>query len=185
MIKENKANFDVKAKKTIQSFSDQLKKIRTGRASASILDGILVNYYGTPTPIPQIGSVTVPEARLIVIQPWDKTVITEIEKAIQKSNLGLNPSSDGNVVRINIPPLTEESRQQIVKEVKNIAEHSRVSIRNLRRDANEALKKGLKEHQITEDEEKHGLDDIQKSTDNFIKEIDSMLEKKEKEVLEI
>jgi ribosome recycling factor len=185
MVKENKENFNNKAKKTIQSFSDQLKKIRTGRASASILDGILVNYYGTPTPIPQVGSVTVPEARQIVVQPWDKSVITEIEKAIQKSNLGLNPSADGNVVRINIPPLTEESRLQIVKEVKNIAEHSRVGIRNLRREANEALKKALKEHSITEDDEKHSLDDIQKTTDNYIKEIDSLLEKKEKEVLEI
>lgn len=185
MVKENKDSFDSKSKKTISAFTDQLKKIRTGRASTSILDGLLVNYYGTPTPIPQVGSVSVPEARLIVIQPWDKSVITEIEKAIQKSNLGLNPTSDGNVVRINIPPLTEESRQQIVKDVKGIAEHSRVGIRNLRRDANEALKKALKDHKITEDEEKHALDDIQKATDNYIKEIDSLLEKKEKEVLEI
>jgi ribosome recycling factor len=185
MVKENKDSFDSKSKKTISAFTDQLKKIRTGRASTSILDGLLVNYYGTPTPIPQVGSVSVPEARLIVIQPWDKSVITEIEKAIQKSNLGLNPTSDGNVVRINIPPLTEESRQQIVKEVKGIAEHSKVGIRNLRREANEALKKALKEHKITEDEEKHALDDIQKATDNYIKEIDSLLEKKEKEVLEI
>jgi len=185
MVKEIKEGFEQKVKKSILSFSDQLKKIRTGRASASVLDGIMVNYYGTPTPIPQVGSVTVPEARLIVIQPWDKSSIVEIEKAIQKSSLGLNPTSDGNVVRIIIPPLTEETRQQIVKETKGIAEHSRVAIRNLRRDANDALKKALKDHKITEDEEKGALDDIQKKTDNFIKEIDTMLEKKEKEVLEI
>jgi ribosome recycling factor len=185
MVKENKAGFELKAKKSIQTFAEQLKKIRTGRASTSVLDGVLVNYYGTPTPIPQVGSVNVPEARLIVVQPWDKSLINEIEKAIQKSGLGLNPTSDGNVVRIIIPPLTEETRQQIVKEVKAFAEHARVSVRNLRRDSNETLKKGLKDHAITEDEEKHALDDIQKLTDGYIKEIDTMVEKKEKEVLEI
>ena len=185
MVEENKKSFDSKAKKSIENFTDQLKKIRTGRASASVLDGVMVNYYGTPTPLNQVGSVSVPEARMIVIQPWDKSMIAEIERAIQKAGLGFNPSSDGNVVRIAIPPLTEETRKQIVKEVKDIAEHARVSIRNLRRDANEHLKKALKSHEISEDDEKHALDEIQKDTDNFIKEIDTILEKKEKEILEI
>ena len=185
MIEENKVNFESKSKKSISNFIDQLKKIRTGRASASVLDGIMVNYYGSPTPISQVGSITIPEARMIVIQPWDKSIITEIEKAIQKSSLGFNPTNDGNVIRIAIPALTEETRKQIVKDVKNIAEHARVSIRNLRRDANDHLKKALKDHDITEDEERHALDEIQKLTDNYIKEIDEILEKKEKEILEI
>jgi ribosome recycling factor len=185
MIEENKVNFETKAQKSISSFVDQLKKIRTGRASASALDGIMVNYYGTPTPIAQVGSISVPEARMIVIQPWDKSIIAEIEKAIQKSSLGFNPSNDGNVIRINIPALTEETRKQIVKDAKNIAEHARVSVRNLRRDANDHLKKALKDHNITEDDERDALDEIQKSTDNHIKEIDTILEKKEKEILEI
>ena len=185
MIEENKVNFETKSKKSISNFIDQLKKIRTGRASASVLDGIMVNYCGSPTPISQVGSITIPEARMIVIQPWDKSIIAEIEKPIQKSSLGFNPTNDGNVIRISIPALTEETRKQIVKDVKNIAEHARVSIRNLRRDANDHLKKALKEHEITEDDERHALDEIQKSTDNFIKEIDTILEKKEKEILEI
>ena len=185
MIEENKANFKEKSQKSITNFVEQLKKIRTGRASAAVLDSVVVNYYGTPTPIPQVGSITIPEARLIVVHPWDKSMIIEIEKAIQKAALGFNPTSDGNVIRIVIPALTEETRKQIVKDAKNIAEHARISIRNLRRDANEHLKKALKDHEIAEDEEKHGLDEVQKLTDNFIKEIDTILEKKEKEILEI
>lgn len=185
MVQDNKKQFDEKSKKTISNFVDQLKKIRTGRASVSILDGVTVNYYGTPTPIAQCASLTVPEARLIVIQPWDKSIIAEIEKSIQKAGLGLNPANDGNVIRLQIPPLTEETRKEIVKDAKGLAEHARISIRNLRREANEHLKKGLKDHEITEDQEKHGLDDIQKSTDNYIKEVDMILEKKEKEIIEI
>lgn len=185
MVEENKKSFDSKAKKSIENFVDQLKKIRTGRASASVLDGVMVNYYGTPTPLNQVGSVSVPEARMIVVQPWDKSMIAEVERAIQKAGLGFNPSSDGNVVRIAIPALTEETRKQIVKDAKDIAEHARISIRNLRRDANDHLKKALKNHEISEDDEKHALDEIQRDTDNFIKEIDVILEKKEKEILEI
>ncbi len=185
MVEDNKVNFEKKTQKTIANFNDQLKKIRTGRASSSILDGVMVNYYGTPTPISQVGSITIPEARLIVIQPWDKSIIVDIEKAIQKSSLGFNPTNDGNVIRISIPALTEETRKQLVKDAKNIAEHTRVSIRNLRRDANENLKKLLKDHQIAEDQEKHGLDEIQKLTDKYIKDVDTILEKKEKEILEI
>src|SRR4030042_3700423 len=140
MIEDNKVSFETKTQKSITAFTDQLKKIRTGRASSSILDGVMVNYYGTPTPISQVGSITIPEARLIVIQPWDKSIIVDIEKAIQKSSLGFNPTNDGNVIRIEIPALTEETRKQLVKDAKNIAEHSRVSIRNLRREANDSIK---------------------------------------------
>jgi ribosome recycling factor len=185
MVKDIKDNFDKKAKKTIEAFLENLKKIRTGRASTAVLENIMVDYYGTDTPLNQVASLSVPEARMIVIQPWDKTVIKAIEKAIQKAELGFNPSSDGNVVRVMVPALTEETRKELVKEAKNIAEQARVGIRNLRRDANEHLKKELKDHKITEDEEKHGLDDIQKATDNYIKEIDTILSKKEKEIMEI
>ncbi|HNZ26188.1 MAG TPA: ribosome recycling factor [Spirochaetota bacterium] len=185
MLNGVKESFDDKAKKSIASFQEQLKKIRTGRASAAILDGVMVDYYGTPTPIDQTASISIPEARLILIQPWDKTTIKNIEKAIQKAELGFNPSNDGNVIRIVIPPLTEETRLELVKNAKAVGEQARVSIRNLRRDSNESLKKYLKDRAITEDQEKQGLDDIQKSTDNYIKEINSILEKKEKEILEI
>lgn len=185
MIKENKDRFEQKSKKTITSFTDNLKKLRTGRANASILDGLLVDYYGNKTPLNQVASITVPEARMIIVQPWDKSMLPTIEKEIKKSDIGLNPSNDGNVIRLIIPPLTEETRKDIVKEAKKEAEQARVAIRNLRRDANEALKKALKEHAITEDEEKNALDEIQKMTDKFIKEIDTILEKKEKEILEV
>ena len=145
----------------------------------------MVNYYGAPTPIAQIASITIPEARMLVIQPWDKSMLAEIEKSIQKAKLGFNPASDGNVIRIVIPALTEETRKDIVKEAKNTSEQARVSIRNLRRDANDYLKKVLKNHEIAEDEERDGLEEIQKLTNDFIKEIDTILEKKEKETLEI
>lgn len=185
MIKENKEKFEQKAKKSIAAFMENLKKLRTGRANASILDGILVDYYGVPTPINQVASITIPEARLIVVQPWDKSMLSVIEKEIKKADIGLNPTNDGNVIRIVIPPLTEETRKEIVKEAKKEAEQARVAIRNLRREANEALKNALKEHQISEDEEKNALDEIQKLTDKYIKEIDTILEKKEKEILEV
>lgn len=185
MLNSVKDSFNDKAKKSIASFQEQLKKIRTGRASAAALDNVMVDYYGTPTPIAQTASISIPEARLILIQPWDKTSIKNIEKAIQKAELGFNPSNDGNVIRIVIPPLTEETRLELVKNAKIVGEQARISIRNLRRDSNESLKKHLKDHEITEDQEKQGLDDIQKSTDNYIKEINLILEKKEKEILEI
>ena len=185
MLEEIKKNFQEKAKKSIHSFVEELKHLRTGRATASMLDAILVDYYGTPTPLSQIANITVPEARLILVQPWDKGMIKNIEKAIQKSEGGYNPSSDGSVLRIAIPALTEETRKDIVKNAKVIAEHARVSIRNLRRDANEHSKKALKEHKLTEDQEKQLLDDIQKLTDEYTKEINTLLEKKEKDLLEI
>ncbi len=185
MVKEIKDSLEKKVKKSIESFIDNLKKIRTGRASTAVLENIMVEYYGNETPLNQVASLTVPEARMIVIQPWDKSAIKAIERAIQKAELGFNPSSDGNVIRVVIPALTEETRKELVKEAKNMAEQSRVAVRNLRRDANEHLKKALKDHEITEDEEKHGLDDIQKITDNNIKEIDGILSRKEKEIMEI
>jgi len=185
MLNKVKDNFNEKAKKSISNFVEQLKKMRTGRPSVNILDNVIVDYYGSPTPLNQTASLSVQDGRTIVIQPWDKTMLKNIEKAIFKAELGLTPSSDGNVIRINVPPLTEETRKEIVKEVKNIAEQVRVAIRNLRRDSNEAIKKLLKDKQITEDQEKHGLDEIQKLTDNYIKEINTICEKKEKEILEI
>lgn len=185
MIAENKKNFVEKSKKSISLFKEKLKKIRTGRASASLFDGVMVDYYGTPTPISQVASINIPEARMIVIQPWDKSMIKAIEKAIQKAELGFNPSSDSNIIRIIVPPLTEETRKDMVKEVKALGEQAKISIRNLRRDANDQLKKSLKSHDLTEDEERSALDDTQKLTDDFIKEIDSILENKEKEILEI
>ncbi len=185
MINEIKSSFEDKAKKSIASFTDHLKKLRTGRATVNLLDAVTVDYYGAQTPLSQVASLSVPDARTILIQPWDKNTIKNIEKGIQNAKLGYNPMSDGNVVRVSIPPLTEETRKDIVKDAKNVAEQSRISVRNLRRDANEAAKKALKEHKITEDQEKQSLDDIQKLTDNYIKEINTILEKKEKEILEI
>ncbi len=185
MLDEIKKNFQEKAKKSIHSFQEELKHLRTGRATANMLDPILVDYYGTPTPLAQVASISVPEARLILIQPWDKGMIKNIEKAIQKSELGYNPSSDGVVVRVLIPALTEETRKNIVKDAKAVAEHARVSIRNLRRDANEHSKKSLKDGKISEDQEKQLLDEIQKMTDEYTKEINTLLEKKEKDLLEI
>lgn len=185
MLADVKNSFSDKAKKSVDSFSEQVKKIRTGRATPNVLDNVMVDYYGTPTPLPQTANVACPEARLITIQPWDVSLLKAIEKAILKSELGFNPSNDGKVIRIAIPPLTEETRKELVKQAKGVAEQARVSIRNLRRDANEALKKLKKDNSITEDEEKQGLDAIQKDTDKFIKEIDEILAKREKDILEI
>lgn len=185
MLNKVKDTFNEKAKKSILNFTEQLKKIRTGRPNINILDSVMVDYYGTPTPLNQTASISVQDGRTILVQPWDKTMLKNIEKSIFKAEIGLTPSNDGNVIRINVPPLTEETRKEIVKDVKNIAEQVRVAIRNLRRDSNEAIKKLLKDKQITEDQEKHTLDEIQKLTDNYIKEINNISEKKEKEILEI
>jgi len=172
-------------KKSVKSLEDEFNTIRTGRASASLFDKIKVEYYGNPTPLNQVATISVPEARLVVIQPWDKSVIGQIEKAIQKSELSLNPVNDGKVIRINIPPLTEERRKEYVKMAKNMAEQARVAIRNIRRDANDDLKKAQKASDISEDEEKRNEDEVQKLTDKYIEEINKLLEDKEKEILEI
>ncbi|WP_455381697.1 ribosome recycling factor [Salinispira pacifica] len=174
-----------KMKKSLKSLADDLAGIRTGRASAALFDKIRVDYYGNPTPLNQLATVSIPEARLVVIQPWDKSSLGEIEKAIQKSELSLNPNNDGKVIRINIPPLTEERRKEYVKVAKNMAEQARVAIRNIRRDANDELKSMQKSGDISEDQEKRGADEIQKLTDHYIEEINKHLEAKEHEILEI
>jgi len=170
--------------KTIASLKTELKRVRTGRANLSLLDGIRVDYYGTPTPINQMASLSVPESRLITIQPWDASVIKEIEKALLKSDLGLTPSNDGKIIRIAIPPLTEERRKQLAKSVHKSCEDHKIAIRNLRRDANELLKSLKKDGDIAEDDAFKGQDQVQKITDEFISQIDEIYKEKEKEILE-
>jgi ribosome recycling factor len=159
--------------------------IRTGRASLSILDHIRVDFYGTPTPLNQVANLHVPEPSLITIQPWDTSQIGPIERAIRISDLGLNPANDGKLIRLPIPPLTEERRKELVKRLHAAAEHHRVSIRNIRRDGNEAVKKLLKDKKVTEDEDKRAHDEIQKMTDGYIQKLDNASKTKEKEILEI
>lgn len=171
-------------KKAVDHVESQLAKVRTGRASASLLDNVKVEYYGEPTPVSQVGSVSTPDARSILIQPWDRTVLGAMEKAILAANLGITPQNDGQVIRINVPPLTEERRKDIVKQCKKIAEEGKLAVRNVRRDANEELKVAEKKEHYSEDERKRGEDDVQKHTDKYIKDIDSVLAAKEKEVME-
>lgn len=184
MLDEIKKTVEDKMSKTIEALKDKFKTLRTGRANTSLFDKVMVNSYGSPTPLIQVASISVPEARLVVIQPWDKTLLNEIEKALQSSDLGVNPSNDGNLIRLNFPALTEERRKDILKNAKGMAEESRVALRNIRRDQNDLLKKAQKDSSLTEDELKKALDEIQKMTDNFIKNIDTTLASKEKEVLE-
>lgn len=171
--------------KSIESLKREYSRLRTGRASISLLDGIRVSYYDTPTPLNQMASLAVPEPRLIVIQPWDKTAIEDIEKAILKSELGLTPMNDGKVIRISIPPLTEERRKELVKVARKMSEENKVSIRNIRRDANEMLKDLKKEKEITEDDLYRSQEEVQKATDQFISQVDELCAAKEKEILEI
>jgi ribosome recycling factor len=171
--------------KGIQAFTRELASIRAGRASASLLDRINVEYYGAPTPVNQMASITTPEARLLVIQPYDKSILGAIEKAILKSDLGLNPSNDGSIIRISIPQLTEERRKELVKLVKKESEEAKIAIRNVRRDANDELKKLEKNGEITEDALRGFSDDIQKITDEYISKIDQITKDKEKEILEV
>ncbi len=170
--------------KTINALKDEFNTIRTGRASAALFDKVRVDYYGEKTPLSQVANIAIPEARMVVITPWDKSLIGEIEKAIQRSELGLNPSNDGKVIRIAIPPLTADRRKELVKQAKTIAENSRVAIRNIRRDGNDELKKQQKDGSITEDELKTTEDSLQKTTDKFIVEINKIFEDKEKEIME-
>ena len=178
-------NSEDRMKKTISSLKEDLAAIRTGRASAALFDKIKVDYYGDKTPLNQVANISIPEARLIVIQPWDRAMIGEIEKAIRTSELSLNPSNDGKVIRISIPPLTEERRKDLAKQAKNLAEQSRVAIRNIRRDGNEELKKAQKNGELTEDEESKAETELQNLTDKYIKEINHILEEKEKEIMEV
>jgi ribosome recycling factor len=180
-----KSDAEGRMKKTVTALEEEFSGLRTGRASAALFDRIKVEYYGNPTPINQVATISVPEARLVVIQPWDKSVINDIEKAIQQSELSVNPSNDGKVIRISIPPLTEERRQELVKLAKNTAEQSRVSIRNIRRDANDEIKALQKNGELSEDEAKREEDGIQKLTDSYVEKINSMLEDKEREILEV
>lgn len=183
----NKVNSAVeeRMKKTIASLKDDFAAVRTGRASASLFDKLRVDYYGEKTPLSQVANVSIPEARLIVIQPWDRAMIGEIEKTIRGSELSLNPSNDGKVIRISIPPLTEERRKELAKHAKAMAEQSRVAIRNIRRDGNDELKKQLKDSVLTEDEETRAGEELQKLTDAYIKDINRLLEEKEKEIMEV
>ena len=180
-----KGEIESRMKKTIKALNDSFNTLRTGRASAALFEKIKVEYYGQAVPINQVATISIPEARLVIIQPWDRTALLEIEKALQKSELSINPNNDGKVIRINIPPLTEERRKELVKHAKNQAEQNRVSIRNIRRDANEELKKMEKAADISEDDLKRGTEEIQKLTDKYIKDINNHLEEKEKEILEI
>jgi ribosome recycling factor len=171
-------------KKTLASLKEGFASLRTGRASASLFDRIRVDYYGEKSPLNQVANISIPEARLIVIQPWDKNLIGEIEKAIRSSELSLNPGNDGKVIRISIPPLTEERRKELVKLAKAQAEQSRVAVRNIRRDGNEEFKKLLKDGELTEDEESKYGEELQKLTDGYISKLNQALEEKEKEILE-
>lgn len=171
-------------RKAVEHVQQQLAKVRTGRASASMLDAVKVEYYGEPTPLAQVGSVSVPDARSIMIQPWDRTALQNIEKAILAANLGITPQNDGQVIRISVPPLTEERRKDIVKQCKKMAEEGKLAVRNIRRDANEELKKAEKTEHFSEDERKRGEDDVQKNTDKYVAEIDKILAAKEVEVME-
>ncbi|WP_047981241.1 ribosome recycling factor [Ornithinibacillus contaminans] len=174
-----------KMKQAVQAFSRNLATVRAGRANPSLLDNVFVDYYGASTPLNQLATISAPEARLLVITPYDKTAMGDIEKAIQKADLGLSPTNDGNVIRINIPPLTEERRKDLVKVVGKYAEEYRVQVRNIRRDTNDALKKAEKNGELTEDELRLAQDDVQKETDNHITEIDQLAKTKEKEIMEV
>jgi len=171
--------------RSIEAFRKELGKVRTGRASFSLLDGVKVDYYGTLTPLQQVGTLSVPESRLITVTPWDTKMIGPIEKAIQGSGLGLNPSSDGKTVRIPIPPLTEERRKELARVVRKMGEDARVAVRNVRREAIEKLKDREKKKEISEDVVKRGQERIQKETDAHVKKIDEILKSKEQEILEV
>lgn len=172
-------------KRTLDAMKVGMGKIRTGRANAAMLDGIRVDYYGTPTPLAQCAAIAVPEARLVTVKPWDKSILKAIEKAILEANIGLTPMSDGEIIRLPIPPLTEQRRKDIAKQVKSLGEEHKVAVRNERRDANEKLKTLLKDKKITEDEKKRSEEKVQKETDAGVKEVDELVAKKEKEVMEV
>lgn len=174
-----------KMQKSFDSLLHQYSKVRTGRASASILDDIRINYYGEPTPVKQLCNISIPEPRTIVVQPWDKTTLADIEKAILGANIGITPENDGNVIRLPFQPLTEDKRKDIVKNLKKLAEDARVAIRNIRRDANEAAKKMKKDSDISEDDEKKVLKEVQDITDEWINKIDDVEKTKEKEIMEV
>lgn len=182
--KEILHNTEEKMKKAFESVTREFSEIRTGRASPTLVEGLHIDYYGTPTLLKQLASISVPDAHLIVIQPWDPSAIAEIEKAIMKSSLGINPSNDGKVIRLSIPPLSKERRQELVKVVHGMAEEGRVSLRTIRRDAKEHVEKLEKDKVISEDDKFRSIDEIQKTVDKYIVKVDELLKNKEKEVLE-
>jgi len=178
-------NIESRMTKTVAALRSELATIRTGRANAALLDQITVPYYGTEVPFSQVGSISVPEPRILMITPWEKSIIPDIEKAILKSDLGLNPTSDGDVVRLVLPELTEDRRKELVKKARAIGEKGRVSVRNIRRDANDGVKKQVKDDGLSEDESKRLQDKIQKITDKFIAEVDQVIEHKEQDILTV
>ncbi|ABO50493.1 ribosome recycling factor [Desulforamulus reducens MI-1] len=184
MVKELISSAEDHMKKSVDVVRREFASLRAGRATPSILDKVTVSYYGTPTPLNQLANISVPEARVLVIQPWDKSVIPEVEKAILKSDVGITPSSDGTVIRLIIPQLTQERRTELVKVIKKKAEEGRVAVRNIRRDTNDSIKAKQKDG-IPEDEAKRGQDELQKLTDKYVKEIDEMVKAKEQEIMQV
>ena len=184
-MKEQIKDYNDKMQKTIDHLESEFATIRAGRANPHVLDRIKVDYYGTPTPVQQVGNISIPEPRIIVIQPWEKSLLKEIEKAIQMSDIGINPTNDGQVIRLVFPELTEERRKELVKDVKKKGEADKVAIRNIRRDGNDAFKKLAKSEDISEDEIKQLEDELQKLTDKFIKTVDDMVDAKSKDILTV
>jgi ribosome recycling factor len=185
MVKETLAQAKTRMAKALEDFRLEIARVRTGRASTALLEEVRVDYYGAPTPLNQVASLGVPEPTLLTVQPWDASLLPAIDKAIRASDLGLNPVNDGKILRVPIPPLTEERRKELVKHLHRVQENHRTAIRNIRRDANEALRRLLKEKQISEDDEKRALEEVQKLTDEFIAKLDAQGATKEKEILEM
>ena len=179
------SNLKDRMNKSIDAFKEEVAKLRTGRAHPSLVEGIMVEYYGNPTPMSQVANISAPEARMLLIQPWDQGALSEIEKALLKSDLGVSPQNDGRLIRLPLPPLTEERRKDLVKQASKISEEAKVAIRNIRRDGMDDLKTALKNKEITEDDQKKGQDQIQKLTDEFIATIDQILESKSKDILTV
>ncbi len=184
-LKELSGDIKRRMDQAVAAFQSNLASVRTGRASVHMLDQVKVDYYGTPTPISQLAQVSAPEAQLILIQPWDPTVVKEIEKALQTSDLGFNPQSDGKVIRVPVPPMTEERRRDVVKHLNRVLEEQRTAVRNVRRDGNDALKKMAKDKKISEDEEKRAMEEVQKMTDEEIRRMEEMSRRKEAEVMQV
>lgn len=185
MINEIKQDAEARMTKSVAAMVDAFKKVRTGRANPAILDGVMVDYYGSDTPIAQVANIIVEDGRSLAVNPWEKNMIPAIEKAIMKANLGLNPATSGDVIRIPMPPLTEETRKEYIKQARAEAEKGRISVRNIRRDANGDIKDLLKEKEISEDEQRGGEDQIQKLTDKFIAQVDKLLADKEKDLMQV
>ncbi len=184
MLQNIKENTKIKMEKSVSLLGQELSKLRTGRASPALLDGVKVEYYGSVLPLNQVATINIPESRLMIIQPWDKTALPAIEKALYKSPIGLTPNNDGNVIRLSIPPLTTERREELVKLVQRLGEDTKVAIRNVRREANSEIKKEEKNKKISEDESFNSQEEVQKITDEYIKQVDDILKKKEKEIRE-